>query len=196
MSADAYPFELTQMLQAAAGGNIEAGDRLLPLVYDELRRLAQDHMRRTPPGNTFQPTALVHEAYLRLVGQGDPGWQGRQQFFAAAARSMRDILVEQARRKAAIKHGGGRRRVAADEVDLPIQEPVEDVVALDAVLKRLESRDARKGEIVMLRYFAGLTQAETAAAMGLSERTVEREWRYIKAWLRRELANSSEGDPS
>lgn len=195
--------EVTRILNAAAAGDGQAAEELLPLVYHELRRLAGDRMRKTPPGNTLQPTALVHEAYLRLLGRTpgeSPTWEGRHHFFAAAARAMRDILVDQARRKAAVKHGGGRRRQAIDAIT-PAMEMTgrdgtesglaeEDLVALNEALKKLETHDARKGQIVMLRYFAGLTQAETAAALDVSERTIEREWRYIKAWLRRELHDS------
>ncbi|MCC7389299.1 MAG: sigma-70 family RNA polymerase sigma factor [Phycisphaerales bacterium] len=184
---------VTLVLQAAAAGDAEAAAALLPLVYQELHRLAQARMRRTPPGNTLQTTALIHEAYLKLVGSGDPGWSGRHHFFGAAARAMRDILVDQARRKASVKHGGGLRRVDLDEADIVLDEAPERVLALDEALRKLEAEDARLGEIVMLRYFAGLTQGETAAALGVSERTVERDWRYIKAWLRRELEGMGDG---
>jgi RNA polymerase sigma factor (TIGR02999 family) len=184
---------VTLVLQAAAAGDAEAAAALLPLVYQELHRLAQARMRRTPPGNTLQTTALIHEAYLKLVGSGDPGWSGRHHFFGAAARAMRDILVDQARRKASVKHGGGLRRVDLDEADIVLDEAPERVLALDEALRKLEAEDARLGEIVMLRYFAGLTQGETAAALGVSERTVERDWRYIKAWLRRELEGVTDG---
>jgi RNA polymerase sigma factor (TIGR02999 family) len=144
-------------------------------------------MRQTPPGNTLQPTALVHEAYLKLIGAGDPGWNGRGHFFGAAARAMRDILVDQARRKAAAKHGGDRRRVELEEAIIELQEPVEDVLALDHALKKLEVEEPDLANVVMLRYFAGLSEVETAAALGLSERTVRRDWRFVKAWLLREL---------
>lgn len=184
---------VTRVLQAAAAGDAEAAAALLPLVYQELHRLAQARLRRTPPGNTLQTTALIHEAYLKLVGDGDPGWSGRHHFFGAAARAMREILVDQARRKAAAKHGGGLRRVDLDEGDIVLDEAPERVLALDEALRKLEAEDARLGEIVMLRYFAGLTQGETAAALGVSERTVERDWRYIKAWLRRELGDRADG---
>ena len=181
------------LLQAASSGDAGAASRLLPILYEELRRLAADRMRQAPPGNTLQPTALVHEAYLRLVGGGDVGWNGRGHFFGAAARAMRDILVEQARRKAAARHGGGRERAPLVDVEIGLDGGGEDLVALDGALRRLEARDADKAQIVMLRYFAGLTTAQTAAALGVSERTVEREWRYIKAWLRRELHGGAHG---
>jgi RNA polymerase sigma factor (TIGR02999 family) len=184
--------QVTRILAAVARGDKQAASDLLPLVYAELRTLAGARMARTPPGNTLQPTALVHEAYLRLVGLEDPGWKGRQHFFGAAARAMRDILVEQARRKARLKHGGGQRRVAVDPAELAIEPPAEDVLAVDEALRRLEREDPRCAEIVLLRYFAGLTEAETAAALGLSERTVRRDWRYARSWLQRELASSDQ----
>jgi RNA polymerase sigma factor (TIGR02999 family) len=129
----------------------------------------------------------VHEAYARVIGSGDPGWDGRGHFFAAAAQAMRNILVDQARRRAALKRGGDRRRLELADSDLAIQPPREDVLALDEALRRLEADDPRKGRIVNLRYFAGLTAKETAAALDVSEGTIEREWRYIKAWLRTEV---------
>jgi RNA polymerase sigma factor (TIGR02999 family) len=176
------------------GGEPLDAAELLPALYSELRRLAAERLRHTPPGNTLQATALVHEAYLRLVDQGDPGWNGRGHFFGAAARAMRDILVEQARRKAAIKHGGAVERVPLDEIDLTLAAPVEDIVALDEALRRLESVDPGKSRIVMLRYFAGLSAAETAAVVGVSERTIEREWRFIKAWLRQRIVGTPGDD--
>ncbi|MBU0640424.1 MAG: sigma-70 family RNA polymerase sigma factor [Planctomycetes bacterium] len=187
MSADTHE-SVTRLLRAAADGEPEAAKDLLPLVYEELRTLARARLRRQAPGQTLQPTALVHEAYLRLVGNDDPGWDGRGHFFAAAARSMRDILVEHARRKMAQKRGGGRRRIAADQAEPVFEPPSEDVLAVDEAVRQLERDDPRKGQIVNLRYFARLTTAETASALGVSVGTVEREWRYIRAWLQRELA--------
>jgi RNA polymerase sigma factor (TIGR02999 family) len=168
-----------------------SAEELLPQVYERLRSLARSRMAREAPGHTLQPTVLVHEAYLRLVGDADPAaqeWNGRGHFFGAAARAMRRILVEQARRKARIKHGGDRERVELDDAVVAIQPPDGDVLAVDEAVKRLEARDPRKGRIVELRYFAGLTVEETADAMGLSIGTVEREWRFVKAWLQEELA--------
>lgn len=130
---------VTQILEAIGAGDRHAAEALLPAVYDELRALAQSRMARTPPGNTLQPTALVHEAYLRVVKDIDPQWDGRGHFFAAAARAMRDILVDQARRKSAIKHGGDRRRIPSDFADIPIETPAEDMLALDEALGRLEA---------------------------------------------------------
>jgi RNA polymerase sigma factor (TIGR02999 family) len=151
-------------------------------------------MAKTPPGNTLQPTALVHEAYLRLVGREDPGWSSRGHFFAAAAQAMRHILVEQARRKGRQKHGGGRRRLDVDDVDLAIESPVEDMLALDEALSRLRESDKRKADVVMLRYFAGLTIEETAKMLGVSEPTVERDWRFARALLYDQLTPPEPGD--
>lgn len=178
---------VTLMLQAASRGDEKAAAELLPLVYTELRRLAKSWMAKTPPGQTLQPTALVHEAYLRLLGGEDPGWESRRHFFFAVSRAMRDILVEQARRKASLKRGGGRRRVQSEDELPAFEEPVEDMLALDEALKCLEQDDPRKHRIVMLRFFAGLTAQETAGVMDLSLRTVVREWRYIRAKLYKDL---------
>jgi RNA polymerase sigma factor (TIGR02999 family) len=187
---------VTQVLHAVEAGDPEAAEKLLPIVYAELRKLGRALMARTPPGNTLQPTALVHEAYLRLVGKEDPGWNSRGHFFAAAALAMRRILVEQARRKARHKHGAGRKRLDADEIDIPVESPSEDVLALDEALERLAKRDKRKADVVMLRYFAGLTIEETAAALGISEPTVERDWRFARALLHEQLAPDGTGDPA
>ena len=180
---------LSGLLQAAGQGDRQAAGELLPLVYDELRRLAQAYLAKTPPGNTFQATALVHEAYMRLIGKEDPGWQGRRHFFGAAAQAMRNILVEQARRKAAVKHGGDQKRVELQEPELSISPVSEDIEALNEALSRLEQTDPRKAEIVMLHHFAGLTMEETAAAMGVSLSTVEREWRFTRALLYNQLVD-------
>lgn len=183
------PKPVTEMLLAAAKGDPEAADSLLPLVYDELRTVARSRLKKLPPGQTLEPTALVHEAYLRVIGVEDPGWEGRNHFFGAAARAMRDILVEQARRKASLKRGGDRKRVSTD-LEEPVIEPLsDDILAVDEAVKRLEEEDPRKGQIVNLRYFARLTTAETATALGVSVGTVEREWRYIRAWLECELGD-------
>ena len=179
---------VTRVLRAVIDGDPRAAHDLLPLVYDELRTLARARLRKVPPGQTLQPTALVHEAYMRLVGDLDPGWDGRGHFFASAARAMRDILVEQARRKSARKRGGDRKRVNADQVEPAIEPPGDDVLAVHEAVQRLERDDPRKGEIVNLRYFARLTNEETAEALGVSVGTVEREWRYIRAWLQRALS--------
>ena len=179
---------VTLMLRAAARGDEHATAHLLPLVYDELRKLAASWMARLPAGQTLQPTALVHEAYLRLVGEADRGdWESRRHFLFAISRAMRQILVEDARRKLSLKRGGGRRRVEADESQAAIEPPVTDMIAMDEALDRLERDDPRKHQIVMLRFFAGLTMEETADVLEISLRTVERDWRYIRARLHREL---------
>ncbi len=181
------PKPVTRALRAAVDGDPGAAKDLLPLIYKELRTLARARLNRLPPGQTLQPTALVHEAYLRVVGDDDPGWDGRGHFFAAAARAMRDILVEQARRKMALKRGGDRRRVDYDKVDPAFAPPSEEILAVDEAVKRLDEDDPRKGQIVNLRYFARLTAVETAEALGVSVGTIEREWRYIRAWLEFQL---------
>lgn len=189
------PKSLTQVLQAAGAGDAQAAAELLPLVYGELRRLAAARMSRTPPGNTLQPTALVHEAYLRLIGDADPGWASRAHFFGAAARSMRQILVDQARRKKALKHGGDRGRQDAADVAFEFSAPKEDLITLDEAITRLEASDERKGQIVNLRYFVGLSVEETADVLGLSVGTIEREWRFIKRWLLAEMSESKADSP-
>src|SRR5262245_53716013 len=156
---------------------------LLPVVYAELRRLAAALASRLPPGQTLQPTAIVHEAYLRLVGEQDPGWQGRRHFFGAAARAMRNILVEQARRKAAHKHGGGAQRVELTEGLAIIEPPADDLLAVDEAIQKLQAEKPHLAEIAMLRYFAGLSVEETAAVLEISPSTLAREWRFVRAWL-------------
>jgi RNA polymerase sigma factor (TIGR02999 family) len=170
-----------------ANGDKKAAAELLPLLYGELRRLAVSRMAKLPPGNTLQPTALVHDAYLRLVGDGDPGWDGRGHFFASAAEAMRQLLVEQARRKSARKHGGGQKRLDIDVVEIAVDLKIGEILAIDQALERLRASDPRKADIVLHRYFAGLTREETAAIMGISVRTVDREWRSIVARLHRDL---------
>jgi RNA polymerase sigma factor (TIGR02999 family) len=165
----------------------EAGEELLAALYGELRRLARARMARLPVGNTLQPTALVHEAYLRLA-KGSSRWSGRAHFFGAAAQAMRQILVEQARRKSAVKHGGGQDRLDVDDVDIAVEVPVDDLLALDRALERLKADDPRKAEIVLLRYFAGLEREEIADLLGVSVRTVDRDWRFIVARLRKEMS--------
>jgi RNA polymerase sigma factor (TIGR02999 family) len=165
----------------------QAAAELLPDVYAELRRLAAALTGQLRPGQTLQPTALVHEAYLRLVRDQDPGWNGRRHFFAAAVRAMREILIEQARRKATVKHGGGSRRVELAEGLAIIEPPADDVLALDEAIQALHAADAYLAEIVQLRYYTGLTVEETASVVGGSVSTVKRDWRYARAWLARRL---------
>jgi len=180
---------ITRALEAAAEGDARAARELLPLVYHELRALARSRLSRLPPGQTLQPTALVHEAYLRLVGtaRGDSGWSGRGAFFAAAARAMRDILVEEARRKASLKRGGDFERIDLERAAPAFLPPSADILAVDEAVTRLETIDPRKAAIVNLRYFARLTVDETALAVGVCPATIRRECRFIRAWLEREI---------
>jgi RNA polymerase sigma factor (TIGR02999 family) len=176
------------VLQAAQAGDRQAAAELLPLVYDELRKLAAQKLAHQTPGHTLQPTALVHEAYLRIAGDRNVSWEGRQHFFFAAARAMRDILVEQARRKAGPKRGGARRRQELDDACAAIESPSDDILAIHEALAELEERDPLKGQIVLLRYFTGMTMDETASVLGIAERTLDRHWRYIRAWLMKRLS--------
>ena len=187
---------VTRVLQAIREGDDTAADRLLPVIYDELRRVAAAAMANQRPGHTLQTTALVHEAYLRLMGKEESGWENRRHFFFAAARAMHDILVEQARRKAARKRGGDWKRVDAQELVVAIESPVENILALDEALQRLRAEDERKYQIVQLRFFAGLSMGETAAAMDTSLRSLEREWAYIRARLHRDLASTDDAEPA
>jgi len=188
--------EVTQLLDAIGRGETHAAGQLLPLVYEALRQLAAQRLAQENPGQTLQPTALVHEAYLRLVGDDDAQrWDNRGHFFAAAAEAMRRILVEKARRKRAAKHGGGQLRHDVDDLQVPIAEPHEDLVALDEALTKLEQIDANAAKLVSLRYFAGLTQAECAQALGISVRTADRLWAYARAWLHREI-RGNEAEPA
>jgi len=181
----------TQLLKAMDRGDRHAAAHLLPLVYDELRRLAAARLAAERAENTLQPTALVHEAYLRVVGSpGGDRWDHRGHFFAAAAEAMRRILIEDARRKAAARYGGAMQRRPLDPDAAPASEPREDLLALDEALDRLEVEDPLKAKLVKLRYFAGLSLAEAAAALSLSERTAGRHWAYARAWLRRAVEGS------
>lgn len=178
---------------AVASEDLHPASELLPLVYEELRRLAASRLRQLPPGQTLQPTALVHDTYLRLVKDHDPGWSGRGHFFGAAAMAMRNILVEHARRKATVKHGGGRRRVElGQDSDPPATIGVDpaEVLSLDAALHRLERSHPRQSRVVMLRYFAGLSLEQIADLMEVGVSTVKRDWRFARAWLRRESGSA------
>jgi len=185
--------EVTTLLAAIKGGDSRASDRLLPLVYDSLRRLAQQMMGQERPGQTLQATALVHEAYLRLIGNEPTTWDDRRHFYGAAARAMRQILVERARRKGRIKHGGGRARVELDPDRVMMDDESVDHSALDEALHRLEVDEPRVAEVVMLRFYAGLGEQETAQAIGISTRTVRRDWIYAKAWLYKEMTHRDLG---
>jgi RNA polymerase sigma factor (TIGR02999 family) len=180
--------EITRLLNALSAGDTEAAEQLMPLIYNELRGLAARLMAHERPGQTLTATALVHEAYLRLVGPGPgQGWEGRGHFFSVAAEAMRRILVENARRKRTQKRGGDlqRQELCADAVALP--EVSEDVLALDEALEKLTATDRQAGELVRLRYFAGLTVKEAAEVMGISPRTADARWAYARAWLLAEL---------
>ncbi len=180
--------DATQMLGLIRQGDPHAAAQLLPLVYDELRRLAAQKLAHEKPGQTLDATALVHEAYLRRVGHGDdPHWDNRRHFFAAAAEAMRRILVENARRKQTHKHGGDRQRQDLDADIVVAPQPDVDLLALDAALQRLAETDPVKAKLVELRYFAGLTGDQAAAVLGLSPSAVDRQWVFTRAWLRREL---------
>ena len=179
--------DVTRILSAVEHGDSQAAEQLLPLVYDELRRLAARRLAREKPGQTLQATALVHEAYLRLVGPQDPGWDGRGHFFAAAAEAMRRILVERARRKRRRKHGDGRSRQDSDLDDLAepeTRDPLE-VLAVHEARDQRAAKAPRKAELVKLRYFVGCTMAEAAQVLGIALATAEEDWTYSKAWLRR-----------
>ena len=180
--------DVTHILSAIERGDPKAADQLLPLVYDELRRLAAQRLAHERPGQSLQATALVHEAYLRLVGSQDPGWDGRGHFFAAAAEAMRRILVERARRKRRRKHGGGRLGQDSNLDDLAgpeTRDPLE-VLAVHEALDQLAEKAPRKAELVKLRYFLGCTIAEAAQVLGIAQSTAEEDWTYSKAWLRRQ----------
>ena len=164
---------------------------LLPILYDELRRLAAALTARLTPGQTLQPTALVHEAYLHLVRDKDPGWKGRRHFFGAAVQAMRDILIDQARRKASLKHGGQAQRIELSEGLAWIEPPSSDMFALDEAIQQLQAVDEGLAEIVRLRYYTGLSVEETAELVGVSVTTLKRDWRCARAWLARRLADKA-----
>ena len=185
--------DITQLLSAASAGDRKAAAELLPLVYDELRKLAAARMAAEAPGQTLQPTALVHEAYLRLVGSNpDQPWNGRTHFFAAAAEAMRRILVEAARRKQAPKHGGGLRRVDLDDL-IQEEDALDQVLDIDQALTRLQVVDPVAARLVELRYFGGLNMEDAAEALGLTLRTAQRNWTFARTWLHRELSDPPPG---
>lgn len=180
--------DVTPILSAIAGGDPRASEKLLPLVYDELRRLAAQKMARESVGQTLEATALVHEAYLRLVDtKKTPHWNSRGHFFAAAAEAMRRILVERARHKRSLKAGGDRQRQEITEVELATPEPDLDLLALNEALEKLENHDKRKADLVKLRFFAGLTIEEAAQALDIATSTADKDWAYARCWLRLEM---------
>ena len=175
--------EITLVLQAMGRGDSRAAEELLPLVYDELRRHAAARMAREAGGQTLQPTALVHEAWLRLVGDGDRNWQNRAHFFGAAAEAMRRILIENARRKSRLKHGGDQVRLDLDQLELAATTPDEKILLIDEALEKLRMEDPEKAQVVVLKFFGGYSNQEVAANLGVTERTIERHWAYAKTWL-------------
>ena len=179
--------DVTQILQRVEQGDGKAAEELLPLVYEELRKLANAKMAREAPGQTLQPTALVHEAWLRLVHTPDQSWQNRAHFFRVAAECMRRILIDNARRKQQIRHGGGQERVELEEDHMIGDFDPERLLEINEALDRLAQQDATKAEVVKLRFFGGLENKDIAEVLGVSERTVERSWRFAKAWLAAEL---------
>ena len=182
--------DVTRILSAIEEGDPQAAEQILPLVYDELRRLAAQKLAQEKPGQTLQATALVHEAYLRLVGASqEQQWGGRGHFFAAAAEAMRRILVDKARRKKRLRHGGGLQQQPLEEDEPAIAAPVDgvDLLALNEALDRLEATSSRRAQLVKLRYFAGFTLPEVAEMLGISQSTAEADWTFAKAWLKREM---------
>ena len=179
--------EITLLLESAARGDVKAAEELLPLVYSELRRLAAHKMAGESAGHTLQATALVHEAWLRLVGSQPQNWQNRVHFFAAAAEAMRRILVDHARRKHSLKRGGGNERVELDESSLVLTAPPEELLAVHEALDKLAEQDGQAAELVKLRYYVGMTMEEAATVLGLSKRTAEALWTYARSWLHREI---------
>jgi RNA polymerase sigma factor (TIGR02999 family) len=179
--------EITSILEAAQRGEPSAATELLPLVYDELRKLAAAKLARESPGQTLQPTALVHEVWLRLMGDENREWNGRAHFFGAAAEAMRRILIENARRKRAVRHGGGQSRVDIQEFEIAGAVKDDELLAVSEALERFETRDKQKAELVKLRYFVGLTTEEAAEVLGISVPTADRWWNFSRAWLFEEI---------
>jgi RNA polymerase sigma factor (TIGR02999 family) len=189
--------EVTRILSAIEQGDPNAAEQLLPLVYDELRKLAAQKLAQEKPGQTLQATALVHEAYLRLVaspgsqaGEQEPHWNSRGHFFASAAEAMRRILIDNARRKDRLKHGGGRQRVDLDAINLAVELPTDNLLALDEALVRLAAQDGQAAQVVKLHCFGGLTIEQAAEVLAISARTAYRDWAFARAWLYREIQGS------
>jgi RNA polymerase sigma factor (TIGR02999 family) len=183
--------DVTRILDRVQQGDAKAADELLPLVYEELRRLAAHKMAQEAPGQTLQPTALVHEAWLKLAGSGRDRFRGRADFFAAAAEAMRRILIDRARRRLRARHGGGKERLALEDAEIAGGSDDERLLEVHEALEQLAAEDPLKAQVVKLRFFVGLSDAETAETMGISERTVERHWAYAKAWLFRTIREQS-----
>lgn len=185
--------EITRILEAVEAGDTDAAEKLLPLAYQELRRLASHQMANEAVGHTLQPTALVHEAYLRLLGpDGEPQkWNSRAHLFTAAARAMRRILIERARRKQTAKRGSGAEHTAFEESKLDFVVPIDRILEVEAALQKLETEDPDLAQVVLLRFYAGMTVPETAAALGVSASTIDRQWRCAKAWLYHEISGEN-----
>jgi RNA polymerase sigma factor (TIGR02999 family) len=175
--------DITQVLQAIGRGEGHASEELLPLVYEELRRLAAARMAHEQPGQTLQATAMVHEAWLRIVSSGDRNWQNRAHFFGAAAEAMRRILIENARRKSALKRGGGLARVDLEGLQLAAATPDDKILLINEALEKLQTEDPERARVVVMKFFGGLTNQEVAEALGVTERTIERQWAFAKAWM-------------
>ena len=184
--------DATRVLAELAAGDQAAAQRLLPMIYDEFRALAARYLGRERAGHTLEPTALVHEAYMRLVDQSRVNWQGRTHFFAVGAQLMRRILVDHARHKHRVKRGGGRQRITLDEHVAISPQRDEDLLALDEALQKLAELDPRQAQVVELRFFGGLSVEEVATVLGVSKRTVEADWTMVRAWLRRELSRDDD----
>ena len=182
--------EVTQILQSIERGDARAAGDLLPLVYDELRKLAASRMAREAPGQTLQPTALVHEAWLRLAGNEALRWDSRAHFFGAAAEAMRRILIDNARRRQALRHGGGQQRCDLDEIQIAAPAADDQLLAINEALEQLAAQDPSKAELVKLRYFVGMTNEETAEALGVSVATVKNYWTFARTWIFNEIKNS------
>jgi RNA polymerase sigma factor (TIGR02999 family) len=187
MDCDPKQSAVTQLLAEVVNGQQNAADDLMPLVFNQLHELAERLLRRETPGHTLQPTALVNEAYVRMVGHSKIDWKGKTHFFAIGARNMRRILVDHARRKKRQKHGGQMQRIPLTDELCVSNRNDEDVLAIEEALKKLEELDPRQGQIVELRFYGGLTVEEVAEVLGVSKRTVESDWTMVRAWLRREL---------
>ena len=175
--------ELTEAMRSVGHGESRESEELLPLVYDELRRLAAARMAQEGAGQTLQPTALVHEAWLQLVGGGGRNWENRTHFFGAAADAMRRILIDKARRKSRLKHGGGQARLNLDDVDLAASTPDDNILLINEAVTELEKKDSEQARVVVLKFFAGLTNREVANALGVGERSVDRQWACAKTWI-------------
>ena len=188
--------DITRILEKVSSGDPHAAHELLPLVYEQLRAAAQKQMAQERRDHTLQATALIHEAYVRLVGSHDVSWENRAHFYLAAAEAMRRVLIEHARKRGRAKRGGGRQRIPLTGEELAQNPNLEEIMSVDAAIRRLEEQDGRMARIVRLRFFAGLGVGETAAALGLSDRTVRREWALARAWLHRELtAGAGRNEP-